>query len=360
MNNEEAYQIGRLVLFGSGETLASSGKTHEATAVSLYEPPRIAILETPAGFEPNSDRVAGKIAEFLARRLQNYKPEIAVLPARKRGTEFSPDNHDIVAPILDANWILLGPGSPSYGARQLRNSLAVDMIAARHQMGATLMLSSSSTLAFSTYTMPVYEIYKVGEDLHWKDGVNYFGRLGLPLVVIPHWDNSDGGEELDTSRCYMGRDRFNQLRELLPPKMVVLGIDEHTSLTFDFAKNECHVRGNGRVYILHHGEADVDAPSYGAGETFPATVFGEWHVDKTHSQIAPQVWQAAQEAEVRRLAEANTKPKAPAEVLDLLAQRTEARANKEWQAADALRDQITALGWQILDTPAGAELEPLA
>ncbi|MEZ4643135.1 MAG: hypothetical protein R3E31_10465 [Chloroflexota bacterium] len=111
---------GLVVLLGSGETLPSSGKIHEHVARQLPQKPHIVILETPAGFEPNSDRVAGKIKEFLERRLQNYKPDISVLPARKRGTPFSPDNADIVSPILTADEILLGPGSPTYGSRQLR------------------------------------------------------------------------------------------------------------------------------------------------------------------------------------------------------------------------------------------------
>lgn len=359
MSKQTDFQIGPIVLFGSGETLASSGKTHEATAQALGTLPRIAILETPAGFEPNSDRVAGKIAEFLQRRLQNYDPHIQVLPARKRGTPYSPDNFDIISPILEANWILLGPGSPSYAARQLRNSLAVDMITARHRMGATLMLSSSSTLAFSTYTMPVYEIYKVGEDLHWKDGVNYFGRLGVPLVIIPHWNNSDGGDELDTSRCYMGRARFNHLREMLPPHMTILGLDEHTSLTLDFSNNQCHVMGSGCIYILHHGQSDLKADIYKSGERFTADVFGKWQIDNAHAHISSKVWQEALAAQERLAAEAKQKPEPPAVVMELLQKRSTARANRQWQTADQLRLQIAELGWQVMDTPDGAELEPL-
>jgi hypothetical protein len=112
-----AGKPGLIVLLGSGETLPSSGKTHEYVAKRLPEKPRIEILETPAGFEPNSDIVVGKIKQFLARRLQNYKPRIDVLPARRQGTRYSPNNQEIVAPILEADEILLGPGSPTYGAR---------------------------------------------------------------------------------------------------------------------------------------------------------------------------------------------------------------------------------------------------
>ncbi len=40
----------------------------------------------------------------------------------------------------------------------------------------------------------------------------------------------------------------------------------------------------------------------------------------------------------------------------LLEQRTEARANKDWARADALRDELDALGYGIEDTPQGPRL----
>lgn len=49
---------------------------------------------------------------------------------------------------------------------------------------------------------------------------------------------------------------------------------------------------------------------------------------------------------------------APAEVLDLLERRQQARAEKRWQDADALRDEITAAGWELMDTPEGPKLKP--
>tara|TARA_R110002072_G_scaffold87129_7_gene196728 strand:+ start:42716 stop:44149 length:1434 start_codon:yes stop_codon:yes gene_type:complete len=48
---------------------------------------------------------------------------------------------------------------------------------------------------------------------------------------------------------------------------------------------------------------------------------------------------------------------APAEMLALLANRKAAKANKDWAAADQIRDEIAAAGWKIVDTPAGARLE---
>lgn len=319
---------------------------------SLPQTPRIAILETPAGFEPNSDRVAGKIGDYLARRLQNYAPQVNVLPARKKGTPFSPDDPAIVSPILQADWLFLGPGSPTYAARQLRDSLAYDMLVARHRLGAALMLASSATLAFSAFTMPVYEIYKVGQDLHWQDGLNFFGAFGLPLVVIPHWNNSDGGEELDTSRCYLGQVRFAQLQEMLPPGQTIVGLDEHTALVIDKAQAVCRVMGGGRVVVLRGGER----AEYVEGETFHPEVLGEWRTPEPGAGIRPEVWRQALAVQETLARTAQRESEPPTGVQALAAQRQEARTQKDWAAADRLRAEIAALGWQVQDTAEGWRL----
>ena len=45
------------------------------------------------------------------------------------------------------------------------------------------------------------------------------------------------------------------------------------------------------------------------------------------------------------------------EVLALVEQRKQARANKDFAASDRLRDDIAALGWQVKDTKERQELE---
>ncbi|MER3457963.1 MAG: cysteinyl-tRNA synthetase, partial [Chloroflexota bacterium] len=185
--------FGPVVLFGSGETSPRGRQIWEAIARRLSAPLRVAILETPAGFELNSARVAGRIADFLQVRLQNYRPHITVVPARKRGTPFSPDDPVITAPILDANVIFLGPGSPTYAVRQLRDSLAWQRVMACHRLGSALVLASAAVIAISALALPVYEIYKVGEDPHWRPGLDFFAPYGLSLVFISHWNNAEGG-----------------------------------------------------------------------------------------------------------------------------------------------------------------------
>jgi GT2 family glycosyltransferase len=50
---------------------------------------------------------------------------------------------------------------------------------------------------------------------------------------------------------------------------------------------------------------------------------------------------------------------APDTVRDLLHQRTEARAARDWSRADALRDEIASLGWEVQDGTGGSTVRPL-
>lgn len=49
----------------------------------------------------------------------------------------------------------------------------------------------------------------------------------------------------------------------------------------------------------------------------------------------------------------------PLEVQQLIAKRSEARANKQWQLSDEIRDQVAVLGWAIKDTAEGQTVELL-
>jgi hypothetical protein len=333
------------VLFGSGETSASGQKVFDWLFRRLDQPLRVSILETPAGFELNSAQVAQRIADFLAERLQNYTPQVTLLPARRRGTAWSPDEPEVVAPLLRSDVIFLGPGSPSYAVRQLRDSLAWHMLLSRHRLGAALALASAATIATGAFALPVYEIYKVGEDPHWKPGLDLFADFGLKLVVMPHWNNSDGGSELDTSRCFMGQERFAALHAMLPADAVVLGLDEHTALAVDWAGSACHVLGRGSVTVLRDGATQ----SYGHGHGFALAELGPYRWPEPGAGIPEAIWQQALDA-------AQSGPsidEPPAEVLALVARRQEARTRRNWAESDALRAQIEALGWSVQDRAEG-------
>ncbi|HEY63991.1 MAG TPA: cysteinyl-tRNA synthetase [Caldilineae bacterium] len=342
---------GFIILFGSGETSPSGRRAWDWLFQRLYEPIRVAILETPAGFQPNSARVAERVADFVRHHLQNYHPQVTVIPARKRGTPFSPDDPRILEPLLQANVIFLGPGSPTYAVRQLRGSLAWHMLLARHRLGAAIVLASAASIAVSTHALPVYEIYKVGEELHWQEGLDFFSPYGLRLTFIPHWDNAEGGEELDTSRCFMGQARFSRLMEMLPSDVRMIGIDEHTALAVDFAAETCEVLGRHGVVLIHGG----GTRRFTRGQTFALAELGPFRMPRPGEGLPPEVWRT-----VAASAEATQERKPPPEIQDLVRKREEARARKDWCTADALRDQILALGWRVLDTPRGPRLEPIA
>lgn len=339
---------GLMVVLGSGETAPGAQKIYDWLFQRLPASPQVCVLETPAGFELNSDKVAGRVADYLAYRLQNYRPQVTVVPARRRNSPFSPDDPAIVAPLRQAEVIFMGPGSPTYAVRQLQGSLAWDLLVARHRLGCALILASAATLAVSARTLPVYEIYKVGEDLHWQAGLDILGRYGLPVVFIPHWDNYDGGAELDTSRCFMGRRRFEQLAALLPPGLLTVGIDEHTALILDPVQQECRVMGkSGVTLITAAGETQFQS-----GESFGLEKLGSFHCPAPPTMVSAAVWEMVSVARSQQVAE----PALPAEVRSLVEARQSARAGKDWAAADRLRAQLAQLGWEVKDTPAGPEV----
>ncbi len=341
------HTLGQIAFLGSGETSLAGGRIFETLARRLSAPVRIAILETTAGFELNSNVVAGRVADFLKTRLQNYKPIIDVIPARKRGTEFSPDNPDVLQPLLYADMIFMGPGSPTYAARQLAGSLAWDIVRARHRLGATLIFASAATIAVGAYALPVYEIYKVGEDVHTKPGLNLFADYGVTLSLIPHWNNAEGGGDLDTSRCFVGMERFAEWCNLVPPENTTLGLDEHTGIIIDFENDTCEVSGVSSVSIVRECDPEI----FPSGVKFPLHLIGEFRQPEVlETGISPQVWEMVTHAPPL---ESNAPP---AEALGLLEERAAARARKDFAASDALRDQITALGWQVQDGKDGQKL----
>jgi cyanophycinase-like exopeptidase len=344
---------GIVALLGSGETSAAGGLVFEAVARRLADRPQIGILETPAGFELNTHRVAGRVAEYLNVRLQNFQPQVRLIPARKRHTAFSTDDPDICASILTSNVIFFGPGSPSYTVRQLAGSLAWDYIQARHRLGASLALASAATIALGVKALPVYEIYKVGEDPHWKDGLDFFRPFGLSLVVVPHWNNAEGGTEVDTSRCFVGQSRFDPLAAQLDPSITILGLDEHTGLLIDFDGEECQVIGKGEIHLV---KAGVDQ-AFTSETSFSIQALGNYQplADKGQG-IDPVNWQTVLEASLAPKKE-NPTPMPPLAVMELLEQRRLARLGKEWRKSDELRDRIQEIGWKVIDTPEGQKLQ---
>jgi len=344
---------GLVVLIGSGETASAAGQVYETIAGNLGQGFTVAVLETPAGFELNAAGVARKVADYLALRLQNYRANVVCIPARKQDGPFSTNNPEILSPLLESQLIFAGPGSPTFTVRQLQDSLAWRYILARHRLGAALVFASAASIAIGKLALPVYEIYKVGEDPHWKPGLDLLGVYGLSLVVFPHWNNSDGGAELDTSRCFMGMERFKLLQAQLPEEITILGIDEHTAVIMDLNEGVCHVVGRGAAHVLRQGEEWT----WGEGESFPLEVMGDFKgLVSPEEGIGKEVWEETLAREMERVAATSSKRPLPDEVEILVQEREKARKQGQWGEADRIRTQLTRLGWEVRDTPSGPQL----
>ena len=341
-----------VALFGSGEISASGRRVYEWLLSKLSPPIRVAILETPAGFQPNSAQVAQDISDFLRYHLQNYQLNIDIVPARRREAHFSTEDESVVSPVLLSSMIFLGPGSPTYAVRQLQESLAWHTVLACHRQGATLVLASAATIASGVKSLPVYEIYKAGEDLHWRPGLDLFGPYGLSLVFISHWNNNEGGDKLDTSRCYMGQSRFAHLVKMLPPDVNIIGIDEHTALLVDLIEQNCRVMGRGTVTLLRDGKED----SYSDGQIFAISELGPFHTIEQQSGITLDIWERVKGARAKAREVPFMQPSA--DVLTLVESREKARACGDWKMSDALREQILISGWKVNDTRNGPQLIP--
>ena len=261
-------RAGRVALFGSGETAHVGRRVHELLLADYARPVPIAILETPAGFQPNVAVLSEKARRFFEHNLQNLEPVVTVIPARRRGEgSYGTDDPVVVAAIQDTCYVFAGAGSPTYGIKHLEGTRLWRAVGERLNAGATLAFASAMALAVGSYTLPVYEIFKVGTDLHWARGLGLLADRGLDLAIVPHWNNREGGAELDTSRCYIGTKRFERLREQLPSSTVILGIDEHTACVLDLAAERATVHGRGGVTIL----AGRNVVTHAAGETLPIT-----------------------------------------------------------------------------------------
>ena len=113
MIDEFSPQVtGGIALIGSGELADASAEVHRTLMARLRQPIRPVFLDTLAGFESNIDGIDRKASEYFQR---NFGLALAV--ARYRTARESADaTAAAISAIGQANYILAGPGSPSYGS----------------------------------------------------------------------------------------------------------------------------------------------------------------------------------------------------------------------------------------------------
>ena len=127
-----------------------------------------------------------------------------------------------IARIRSADWVFAGPGSPTYALAQWEGTAVPDALADKLATGGAVVFSSAAALTLGISTVPVYEVYKVGAAPFWAEGLDLLAPVGLPVAVIPHYDNTEGGNH-DTRFCYLGERRLAMLEPQLPDGAFVLG-----------------------------------------------------------------------------------------------------------------------------------------
>ncbi|HUC57001.1 MAG TPA: Type 1 glutamine amidotransferase-like domain-containing protein [Streptosporangiaceae bacterium] len=241
-----------LAIMGSGETSPTMVTIHKALAERLGQGPHTAILlDTPYAFQENAADISARSQAYFAR---SVGLEVGVI-ARAGGRATSD-----AAAILGSDWVFAGPGSPSYALRQWRDTQVPDAFRARIAAGTGVtIIASAAAAAMGILAVPVYEIYKAGEDPYWLEGLDLLGVLGLKVAVIPHYDNAEGGTH-DTRFCYLGERRLELLERELPADAAVLGVDEHTALVLDLETELAEVLGKGTATVRKAGVSTILRP----------------------------------------------------------------------------------------------------
>lgn len=219
-----------LALMGSGENSPIMVTPHQKIIKATGKDLNPINLSTPYGFQENKDELSAKIEKYF---------EVNV------GTKIK-TTENLPSDIENSNWVFAGPGSPTYNLKLWKSSGADKSLSELLNRGS-LVLASAAAMSIGTKVMPVYEMYKVGEDPYWLDGLNILETAtGIKAAVIAHYNNAQGGTH-DTRYCFAGQKRMTVLESQLESGIAILGIDEHTGIAFDLETKSAEVFGKGVI-----------------------------------------------------------------------------------------------------------------
>jgi cyanophycinase-like exopeptidase len=223
---------------GSGENSPAMVTPHQKIIGKVSANHNRINLDTPYGFQENADELSAKIEKYFE---VNVGKPISTVQHRNR-------NAQTTAEIESADWVFAGPGSPTYALKTWKETGADKALLTVLEKGS-VVLASAAAMSIGAKVMPVYEMYKVGDDPHWLDGLNILeAATGIRAVVVAHYNNNQGGTH-DTRFCFVGGKRMAILEEILEPGISILGIDEHTGVAFDLESKSAEIFGKGVVTI---------------------------------------------------------------------------------------------------------------
>jgi hypothetical protein len=384
-----------IAIFGSGEISPTMTSVHKELTERVGHPRLNAILlDTPFGFQPNADELVARIVTYFR---QHVGREIAPASLRHSARATARELELFHARLSEANYVFAGPGSPTYALRHWRAAGVRDRLAEKIDHGGCVAFASAAAIGLGAYALPVYEIYKVGEDPSWTTGLDLLGQIGVRCAVIPHYNNQEGGTH-DTRFCYMGEERLRRLEAILPDDLLVLGIDEYTACIIDVEAQSVTVRGRGGVTVRRRGSermwtrtsfalseiqdqartAVATAPSRLEPSTGTPSALERFDVDGLVSAILEM--ESVLQERIEHIGVAGERDRVRAEMRHLvvrlgdlarsggreevreyvaplvdvlLSMRGEARREQRFSDADRLRAILADCGVEVQDTPSG-------
>ena len=384
---------GRLVIMGSGENAPTMVKLHRTLMKELGDSTKY-MIDTPYGFQVNADDLGAKYQQYFDESV-GAKIELA----QWRRKDASKVEHErTLSQLKQASWVLAGPGSPSYALNQWTDTAIPAAFADLVRRGGTLVTGSAAAATIGVHAIPVYEIYKVGEDPYWLAGLNLLGDLlGIRAAVVPHFDNREGGRH-DTSCCYIGMHRLEILETQLHDGAGIIGVDEHTAVVIEVGTGAVSVHGAGgltlrqsgkSVFIASGDSTTVDAMREALHSTNTVEIAATTDLIANSDLLATFrealqsgdssaalaavlstedavfATDAAAHRELRtmlvELADAaHSGLQDPRTLLSPLVDvalnvRKLARENKDYAMSDLVRDSLTAAGIEVRDTPEGVQ-----
>ena len=198
---------GSIAVMGSGETSPALVSVHRDFVKMLNNKVSAFLIDTPFGFQENADVLVDKLKLFFKKSVQI---DIELASLRNQNNIDSVEYFEMLEELGTSNFIFSGPGSPSYASKTWLQSEIPNVLINHLNSGKHAVFSSAAASTLGEKTIPVYEIYKVGMEPFWEEGLNLLELYGLSASVVPHFNNKEGGNH-DTSCSYIGENRLSSL-----------------------------------------------------------------------------------------------------------------------------------------------------
>jgi len=137
------------------------------------------LLETPFGFQENAREIASRAVTYFRESLQASIAVTGLASGAGVAADAAFADERLVTTVRDARYVFAGPGSPSYALRKWQPTVIPALLVEKLLHGGCVVFASAAALTLGVVTVPVYEIYKCGEDPHWLEGLDVASAAGI-------------------------------------------------------------------------------------------------------------------------------------------------------------------------------------